>query len=79
MVADVSAASLRGFKTRSRWLRAVGASFKAQVKYEEVYLKDYRTAWEAEDSLTNYFHFYCHDRIHQSLGYRTPMEVYRAS
>ena len=49
------------------------------VKYEEVYLKDYATAWEAEDSLTSYFHFYSQERIHQSLGYRTPAEVYRAS
>ena len=47
------------------------------VKCEEVYLEDYVTAWEAEDSLTSYFHFYCHERIHQSLGYRTPAEVYR--
>ena len=46
------------------------------VKYEEVYLKDYATAWEAEDSLAVYFRFYCHERIHQSLGYRTPAEVY---
>jgi putative transposase len=48
------------------------------VKYEEVYLKDYGTAWEAEDSLSSYFHFYCHERIHQSLDYRTPADVYRA-
>jgi putative transposase len=47
------------------------------VKYEEVYLKDYTTAWEAEDSLGRYFEFYCHERIHQALGYRTPAEVYR--
>ena len=47
------------------------------VKYEEVYLKDYVTAWEAEESLSAYFDFYCHRRIHQSLGYRTPAEVYR--
>lgn len=46
------------------------------VKYEEVYLKDYETAWEAEDSLASYFRFYCHERIHQALGYRTPAEVY---
>jgi putative transposase len=46
------------------------------VKYEEVYLKDYTTAWEAEDSLSSYFRFYCDERIHQSLGYRTPAEVY---
>jgi len=47
------------------------------VKYEEVYLKDYATAWEAEDSLASYFHFYCHERIHQSLDYRTPADVYQ--
>jgi putative transposase len=46
------------------------------VKYEEVYLKDYQSAWEAEDSLAAYFKFYCHQRIHQSLDYRTPAEVY---
>jgi putative transposase len=49
------------------------------VKHEEVYLKDYRSAWEAEDSLADYFHFYCHRRIHQALGYRTPAEVYAAA
>lgn len=46
------------------------------VKYEEVYLKDYGNAWEAEDNLAAYFRFYCQERIHQSLGYRTPAEVY---
>ena len=49
------------------------------VKYEEVYLHDYGTAWEAEESLSAYFDFYCHRRIHQSLGYRTPAEVYSES
>jgi putative transposase len=46
------------------------------VKYEEVYLKDYASGWEAEASLAAYFRFYDHERIHQSLGYRTPAEVY---
>jgi putative transposase len=48
------------------------------VKYEEVYLRDYETVWEAEERLSSYFSFYCHERIHQSLGYRTPVEVYRS-
>jgi putative transposase len=47
------------------------------VKYEEVYLKDYENGWEAEASLSAYFRFYNHERIHQSLGYRPPAEVYR--
>jgi putative transposase len=47
------------------------------VKYEEVYLKDYADGWQAEESLTSYFRFYCHERVHQSLDYRTPAAVYR--
>lgn len=46
------------------------------VKYEEVYLKEYGDGWEAESSLASYFQFYCNERMHQSLGYRTPREVY---
>jgi putative transposase len=47
------------------------------VKYEEVYLRDYADGWEAEKSLGAYFEFYRVERIHQSLGYRTPAAVYR--
>jgi putative transposase len=46
------------------------------VKYEEVYLKDYLDGWQAEESLSAYFRFYDDERIHQSLGYRTPAQVY---
>jgi len=48
------------------------------VKYEEVYLKDYQDVNEARDSLTQYFHFYNHERLHSSLDYRTPATVYYA-
>ena len=46
------------------------------VKYEEVYLKDYRNVPEARYGLGNYFPFYNDQRIHQALDYRTPREVY---
>jgi putative transposase len=46
------------------------------VKHEEVYRKDYASVWEAEDSLAAYFRFYCHERMHQALGYQTPAAVY---
>lgn len=48
------------------------------VKYEEVYLRDYDDAWQAETSLRKYFEFYCHERRHQALRRRTPAEVYGA-
>jgi len=46
------------------------------VKYEEVYLKDYESMAEAWASLARYFRFYNQDRMHQSLDWRTPAEVY---
>lgn len=46
------------------------------VKYEEVYLREYADGWEAETSLGRYFDFYCHQRVHQALDYRTPYQVY---
>ncbi len=49
------------------------------VKYEEVYLKDYRNVPEARHGLDHYFPFYNDQRIHQALDYRTPREVHFAS
>lgn len=46
------------------------------VKYEEVYLRAYESVNEARFSLANYFHFYNHERGHQSLAKRTPWQVY---
>jgi putative transposase len=46
------------------------------VKYEEVYLREYTDGWQAEESLGSYFDYYCNERRHQSLKYRTPAEVY---
>ena len=48
------------------------------VKYEEVYLKEYSTLPDARIGLELYFSFYNESRLHQALGYETPMEVYFA-
>ena len=48
------------------------------VKYEHIYLNDYRTGLDLVAGLADYFSFYNHDRFHQSLGYRTPAVVYFA-
>ena len=46
------------------------------VKYEEVYLKEYRTFAEAEISLARYFYDYNFERPHRSLNCQMPAEVY---
>jgi len=46
------------------------------VKYEEVYLKQYGVVDEARRGLGDYFTLYNTERLHQSLGYKTPAEVY---
>ena len=46
------------------------------VKYEDIYLKDYGSVLELDAGLADYFRFYNHERLHQSLDYRTPAELY---
>jgi len=46
------------------------------IKYEEVYLKDYSNYFEAKENISKYINFYNTKRLHQSLGYKTPISVY---
>jgi len=46
------------------------------VKYEDVYVRDYQSVWDARQHLARYFGFYNEARLHQALGYRTPAAVY---
>ena len=46
------------------------------VKVEEVYLRDYQTPGEARLYVGRYLTFYNEERLHESLGYRTPAEVF---
>jgi putative transposase len=48
------------------------------LKYEEVYLNDYASVREARTGIERYLHFYNHERLHQSLDYRTPAALYRS-
>jgi len=48
------------------------------VKYEDIYITEYKTVPELQMGLENYFKFYNHDRPHQSLNYRVPAEVHFA-
>jgi putative transposase len=46
------------------------------VKYEEIYLRGYANGHEAERWLSKYFAFYNARRVHETLGYATPDELY---
>jgi putative transposase len=48
------------------------------VKYEDIYLKEYVSGADCQKGLRSYFNFYCHERPHQSLDYRTPWEVHNS-
>jgi len=49
------------------------------VKYEDIYLKEYRTVHALEAGLSDYFYLYNYERPHQSLAYRTPAAVHFAA
>ena len=46
------------------------------VKYEDIYLHAYEDGRELKAGLRGYFEFYNGRRLHQSLEYRTPDEIY---
>lgn len=47
------------------------------VKYEEVYIKNYESVSDAYCNLAKYFAYYNTQRLHQALGYKRPIEVYK--
>lgn len=47
------------------------------LKQEEVYLKEYTTLADAKENIGRYIQQYNHNRLHQALGYKTPVSVYQ--
>src|ERR1700730_9167228 len=47
------------------------------LKYEEVYLNAYESVAEAKAGIGAWLNFYNDERQHQSLGYRTPRQIYQ--
>ena len=46
------------------------------LKYESIYRHAYDTVPLLDHGLLTYFDFYCYERPHQALAYRTPAQVY---
>ena len=53
--------------------------FWRSLKYEDIYLKDYQYPREARKGIYQYLEYYNNERLHQSLGYRTPASLYYGS
>lgn len=47
------------------------------VKYECVYLHAFEDGVQLYEGLKEYFRFYNHERLHESLGYQPPVTLYR--
>ena len=52
--------------------------FWRSLKYEDIYLKDYRTMVELKAGIDRYIRFYNSERFHQSLEYETPDTIYES-
>ena len=50
--------------------------FWRTVKYEEFYLHEYKNVAELRDGIKRFMDFYNTSRVHQSLGYQTPDDLY---
>ena len=50
--------------------------FFRTLKYDEVYINDYKGIKELRAGIDRYINFYNFNRFHSALGYKKPMNVY---
>jgi putative transposase len=63
---------------RGRWMDNVFIErLWRSLKHEDVYLKGYADGREARTGIGEWIAFYNESRLHQALGYRAPMAVFR--
>jgi len=63
---------------RGRWMDNVFVErLWRSLKHEDIYLKGYADGREAKAGIGAYFAFYNERRLHQALGYRAPMAIWR--
>src|SRR5438477_5349263 len=59
------------------WTTSSSSGCGVVLKHEEVYLNVYATVAEAKAGIGAWLDFYNTERQHQSLGYRTPRQIYQ--
>jgi putative transposase len=50
--------------------------FWRSIKYEEVYLNEYKNIKELQKAIAKYMNSYNKKRLHSTIGYKTPNEIY---
>ena len=50
--------------------------FWRTIKYEEIYLNEYKNIRELQKSISRYMDSYNKKRLHSAIGYKTPNEIY---
>lgn len=53
--------------------------FWRSAKCERLYLNEYSSLTDLSEDIDDYIYFYNHQRFHQTLEYKKPMDVYRES
>lgn len=62
---------------KGRWVdNVIIERFWRTIKHEHILLHSFEDLREARRSIEKFINLYNHRRLHQSLGYRTPAEVY---
>ena len=61
------------------WDNIIVERFWRTLKYEEVYIKCYDDSLDAVQNIGEYISVYNSKRLHSSIGYRTPEEVFTAA
>jgi putative transposase len=51
--------------------------FWRSAKCERIYLNEYNTIKDLQEDVDDYIEFYNHDRFHETLKYKKPMDVYQ--
>ncbi|MCP3680528.1 MAG: transposase [Gammaproteobacteria bacterium] len=51
--------------------------FWRSFKYEEFYLNAYEDIQVLRNAISAYIEFYNNERFHQSINYKTPVQLYR--
>jgi len=65
---------------KRRWIDNVFVErFWRSLKYEDIYLREYLDLAQLDTGVGTWIDFYNNERRHQSLGYKTPWQVWQGS